>query len=119
MTTLLKPAVGPAEEAIEEQSSALGEAIAEPPAAARSALRTASLRSFRRRELLDAAHQVAEDLSRAESFYERLAVYSRVGRIFTSEARLVLNLAAINWPEMIPWINDEPEWKARLSADLS
>lgn len=70
-------------------------------------------------DLIEAAHQVAKDLHDCGTFYARLGVYNRVGREFKSEARRVLNIAATRWPHLVPMVNDLPEWKALLSADVS
>ncbi|HET8956166.1 MAG TPA: hypothetical protein VFN18_10965 [Solirubrobacterales bacterium] len=71
-----------------------------------------------REDLVDAAYEVARKLDGCWTFSQRLSVYREVGERFKSDARRVLNIAAARWPEMIPMLNDLPEWKALLSADL-
>ena len=70
-------------------------------------------------ELIAAAHEIAEALYGCWGLPERIAIYKEVGARFGSEYRRILNIAAARWPELIPMVNDLPEWKALLSADLS
>ena len=113
MNTLLKTKSRPEEEVVRNLPGEVGELVSDAsellPAASPAAPN----------DLISAAHQVANDLHDAGSFYVRLGVYKRVAREFKSEARRVLNIAAARWPELIPMVNDLPEWKALLSADVS
>jgi hypothetical protein len=70
-------------------------------------------------DLIDAAYEVAKEIYGCWEFSERLEVYKSVGSEFKADARRVLNVAAARWPDLIFWVNDLPEWKALLSADLS
>ena len=70
-------------------------------------------------DLISAAHEIAWRVSGCAGFSERLEVYRSVGSEFKADARRVLNIAAARWPHLIFWVNDLPEWKALLSADVS
>lgn len=70
-------------------------------------------------DLINAAHQVAKEIYGCWEFSERLEVYKSVGERFKADARRVLNIAVARWPHLIFRVNDLPEWKALLSADLS
>jgi uncharacterized small protein (DUF1192 family) len=70
-------------------------------------------------DLVEAAHQIAKELYGCWELSERIAIYKRTGERFKSDYRRVLNIAALRWPQLIPMVNDLPEWKALLSADLS
>lgn len=125
MPKLLEPKVREPEEAVKGLPALVTEAVSDVPALPRPEPDAASPIAndpsppLRTEDLIEAAHDVAKDLHRCGSFHERLGVYNRVGREFKSEARRVLNIAAARWPELIPMVNDLPEWKALLSADLS
>jgi hypothetical protein len=71
------------------------------------------------KQLVEAAHEIAKRLSGLSDLDDRIAVYKEVGARFKADYRRVLNIAAARWPELIRWVNDLPEWKALLSADLS
>lgn len=68
---------------------------------------------------IEAAHDIAKRLHASVALKERIAIYKETGERFGSEYRRILNIAAACWPELIPMVNDLPEWKALLSADLS
>lgn len=125
MPKLLESEVREAEEAVKGLPAVVTETVSNVPAlpgpepdAATPIIGVASPTPHTE-DLIQAAQDVAKDLLRCRSFHERLGVYNRVGREFKSEARRVLNIAAARWPEMIPTVNDLPEWKALLSGDLS
>jgi uncharacterized small protein (DUF1192 family) len=69
--------------------------------------------------VVQSAHEIAKELYGCGELSERIAIYKRTGERFKSDYRRVLNIAAVQWPELIPMVNDLPEWKALLSADLS
>jgi hypothetical protein len=121
MSTLLKPRVRPSEEAVQDAPTRNREVVADSPGSG-DVLRRPPSRIWPpppRHDLIEAAHQVAKDLYACWELSERIEVYKEVGARFKSDARRVLNIAAARWPEMIPMVNDLPEWKALLSADLS
>jgi hypothetical protein len=70
-------------------------------------------------DLVQAAHEIAKELDSCPELTERIAIYKRTGERFKSDYRRVLNIAAVRWPQLIPMVNDLPEWKALLAADLS
>lgn len=121
MTTLLKPRVRPSEEAVQDVPRRNRELVADSPGTGDIGKPpgTRVWPPTQREDLIDAAHQVAEDLYACWELAERIEVYKEVGSRFKSDARRVLNIAASRWPEMIPMVNDMPEWKALLSADVS
>lgn len=122
MTTLLKPRVRPAEEAVQGVARSDRELVADTPPMPAKGPRRPDSRAWPpppRHDLIDAAHQVAKDLYACWELSERIEVYKEVGARFKSDARRVLNIAVARWPEMIPMVNDMPEWKALLSADVS
>ena len=125
MPKLLEPKVREPEEAVKGLPAGLTETVSDVPALSRPEPDAATPNAGAPsppppvEDLIEAAHDAAKDLHRCRSFHERLGVYNRVGREFKSEARRVLNIAAMRWPELIPMVNDLPEWKALLSADLS
>jgi hypothetical protein len=124
MPELLERKVRPANEALTDLPVAVGEAVAESPELERSLNRESSSAAFARRslssaEVVSAAHAVAKEIDGCWEFAERLEVYKSVGERFKRDARRVLDAAAARWPELISWVNDLPEWKALLSADLS
>lgn len=110
MTTMLKPKAEQVGELVKDLPGAVGEVLADPGF---------SPPSSRPDDLLAAAHGIAEALHACGNLSERLEVYKEVGQRFKSEGRRVLNIAAARWPELMPMVNDEVEWKALLSADLS
>lgn len=115
MSTLLLPKVRADDELIRDLPAELGEVVSESS----GARGTAASPSDHQAELIEAAHGVAREIYGCGVFSERLKVYGKVGRRFKADARRVLNIAAARWPELIPTVNDQPEWKALLSADLS
>lgn len=124
MPELLEPKARQAEEALRESPVAAGEAVLEPPRLERSKTRKASsaaspARALASAEVIEAAHRVAQDIYGCWEFPERLEVYKSVGDRFKADARRILDAAAARWPELIVWVNDMPEWKALLFADLS
>jgi len=124
MPELLEPKVRPATEALTDLPGAVGEAVAEPPELERSRDGESSSAVSARRpmssaEVVSAAHAVAKEIDGCWEFAERLEVYKSVGERFKRDARRVLDAAAVRWPQLIFWVNDLPEWKALLSADLS
>ncbi len=125
MPKLLEPKVREPEEAVKGLPAVVSETVSDVPGLPRpepdapSPIAKDPSPPPPTEDLIEAAHDVAKDLHRCRSFHERLGVYNRVGREFKSEARRVLNIAAARWPHLIPTVNDLPEWKALLSADLS
>ena len=125
MPKLLEPKVAGPEEAVKGVPAHVTEAVSDVPELPRPEPDAASpivsdpSPTPPAENLIEAARDVAKDLHRCRSFHERLGVYNRVAREFKSQARRVLNIAAARWPELIPMVNDLPEWKALLSADLS
>lgn len=113
MDTLLETRPRPEEELVRDLSGEIGELVSdasEPLPAVSAADRI---------DLLDAAHDVAREIYSCWEFSERLEVYKSVGERFKADARRVLNIAVARWPHLIFWVNDLPEWKALLSADLN
>lgn len=124
MSELLEPKVRPTREALTDLPGAVGEAVAESPELERSRDGESSSTASARRpmssaEVVSAAHAVAKEIYGCWEFAERLEVYKSVGQRFKADARRVLDAAAARWPELISSVNDLPEWKALLSADLS
>jgi hypothetical protein len=125
MPKLLEPKVREPEEAVKGLPAVVTEAVSDvsglphPEPDAVSPVASASSVPLPTHDLIEAAHKVARDLHRLQSLYERCGVYSRVSREFKADARRVLNIAAARWPHLIPMVNDQPKWKALLSADLS
>lgn len=125
MSKLLEPKVREPEEAVKGLPGVLTETVSdvserpcsEPVAAGPIAGGSSSPR--RSEELIGAAHTVAGEIHGCRDFSERLDVYRSVGEQFKADARRVLNIAAERWPGLIFRVNDLPEWKALLSADLS
>lgn len=124
MPELLVPRVRQAEEAFKDLPGAVGEAVSESPALERSepdasASAAASRHRLCSSEVVEAAHRFAKEICGCWEFAERLEVYRSVGERFKLDARRVLDAAATRWPGLIYWVNDLPEWKALLSADVS
>ncbi|HYQ78793.1 MAG TPA: hypothetical protein VEP91_06760 [Solirubrobacterales bacterium] len=121
MSTLLRPRVRPSEEAVHDAPARSREVVADSPVREDVPRRRASQvwPPPPRHDLIEAAHQVAKDLYACWDLSERIEVYKEVGARFKSDARRVLNIAVARWPEMIEMVNDLPEWKALLSADVS
>jgi hypothetical protein len=125
MPKLLEPKVVESKEAVKGLPVVVTETVSDvrellrPEPDAASPIASASSSPGRSADLVKAAHHVAEEIHACWDFSERLEVYIDVGRRFESDARRVLNIAAARWPKLIFWVNDLPEWKALLSADLS
>jgi hypothetical protein len=81
--------------------------VAEGVGSQQTRLSTAEARQLR----LDAAYALASRLHGAWSLDERLVIYGEVDRYH-------LALAAARWPELMPTLNGEFEWRALLMADL-
>jgi len=60
---------------------------------------------------VERAYVVATALAATFSLEERISIYSETGR-------RILYIAAARWPELMPMLNDDVEWRALLSADL-
>jgi hypothetical protein len=125
MSKLLAPKVRESEEAVKGLPRGVREAVSNvpelprPEPVAASPIAAGSSSPRRSEDLIEAAEAVAKEIDACWEFSERLEIYIDVGRCFKSDARRVLNIAAARWPKLIFWVNDMPEWKALLSADLS
>lgn len=124
MPELLEPKVRQAEEAVRDLPGAVDEAVSQSPGRRRSetdasAPAATPRQRLRSSEVVEAAYEVAKEIYGCWEFAERLKVYGSLKERFSVDARRVLDAAASRWPELIHWVNDLPEWKALLSADLS
>lgn len=125
MSTLLKPEVRQVDEVVGDAPGEVNEVLAasqDAPAgdaAVPSSKHGASPPPLSSSDLVAEAHEIAERLFGCLDLSERIEVYKEVGQRYKSEWRRVLNIAAARWPHLMPMVNDEVEWKALLSADLS
>jgi len=125
MPKLLESKVREPEEAVKGLPALVTETVSDVPALPRpepdaaSPIASDPSPPLRTEDLIEAAHTVAREIYGCWEFSERLEVYKSVGEQFKADARRVLNIAAERWPKLIFWVNDLPEWKALLSADVS
>jgi hypothetical protein len=121
MKTLVKPLPRVEEELVKAVPEASAELVAEQEAIARAdeGARMYPWRPYTRGQWRACVDEVASRFAKTASLSERLPIYVEVGKRFKAEARPLLNAAAARWPEKMPRVNDDWEWKALLSADLS